>query len=499
MPLDAEKKRLEARLLGLLHQALQERNRDDIVGTSLELGALYISGDLYDRAEECFRRLLEEPVKRLARVDERIQAEAGLAQVMLVRGHLTLAQEALERADRVAGGSEASRLDVHMLQWQRDLHAGLYQDVVDAIESTLDREAADKLGDRRVDIMLLEARARHLLGRHRQAQKLLEKALELAHGAGYEAGAANARSELGMLLMTGAQFKRAHEHLAEALKSAEGAGSVSRLDRDRRRLGILFVRMGRWDEAAQLLRQSYESARDLRTLENRLASQIAAAELQALRGEIDTARDRALDAMEGARASGYVRLHVDGLLLLGTIALEAGRPQEAVEALREAELLYARLAPESPTMVCIQATFGRAHDALGDGTAAAERLMRAHNLARETGDVYERHRIDCFLGQHFARRGADDKAASLLSKAAAELGALGAKYDVAVARLRFAELLVGTTRTRSADERARESKLARSNLFEARRLLQAMGASARLAEVAALEARLHQEPAPSSD
>lgn len=499
MPLDAEKKRLEARLLGLLNQALQERNRDDIVGTSLELGALYLSGDLYDRAEECFRRLLEEPVKRLARGDERTQAEAGLAQVMLVRGHLTLAQEALERAERVVGASDATRLEIRMLQWQGALHAGMYRDVVDAIESMFDREAADKLGDRRVDVMLLEGRARHLLGRHRQAQKLLEKALELAQGAGYEAGAANARSELGMLLQTGGQFKRAHEHLEEALRSAEGAGSVSRLDRDRRRLGMLFVRMGRWEEAGQLLRASYESARDLRTLENRLASQIAAAELQALRGDVDEARDRALDAMEVARASGYVRLRVEGLLLLGFVALETGRAPEALEPLREAEALYGRLAPESPTMVSIQATLGRVHDALGDGPAAAERLLRAHNLARETGDVYERHRIDCFLGQHFARSGAEDKATSLLSKAAAELGALGAKYDVAVARLRFAELLVGTARPRSAEERARESKLARSNLFEARRLLQAMGATSRLAEVAALETRLHQEPATSSD
>lgn len=499
MPLDAEKKRLEARLLGLLHQALQERNRDDIVGTSLELGALYLSGDLYDRAEECFRRILEEPVRRLARGDERWQAEAGLAQVMLVRGHLTLAREALERAERVVGASDATRLDIRMLQWQRDLHAGLYREVVDAIEATLEHESPERLGDHRVDVMLLEARARHLLGRHRQAQKLLDKALELAQSTGYEAGAANARSELGILLLTVGQFKRAHEHLAEALRSDEGAGSVSRLDRDRRRLGTLFVRMGRWEEAAQLLRLSYESARDLRTLENRLASQLAEAELLALRGDVEDAHDRTLDALEVARASGFVRLHVEGLLLLAQVALEAGRPQDALEPLREAETLYGRLAPESTTMVFIQATLGRAQDELGDAADAYVHLMRAHNLARETGNIYDRHRIDSLLGQHFARAGAADKAANLLSRAAAELGTLGAKYDVAVARLRFAQLLAGTASARTPEERGREMKLARSNLFEARRLLQAMGATARLAEVAALEARLQQEPAPSAD
>ncbi len=499
MPLDAEKKRLEARLLGLLHQALQERNRDDIVGTSLELGALYLSGDLYDRAEECFRRVLEEPVKRLARGEEKTQAEAGLAQVLLVRGHLTLAREALERAQRAAGVSDATLLEIRKLEWQRDLHEGRYRDVVDAIEATLDHETVEKLGDGRVDVMILEARARTLLGRHRPAQKLLEKAFELAQSNGYEAGAANARSELGVLLGIVGQFKRAHEHLTEALKSDEGAGSLVRLDRDRYRLGTLFLRMGRWQDAGKLLHEAYESARDLRTLDNRLSSQLGEAELMALRGEREEARDRAMDAMEVARAAGFVRLHVQGLLVLGTVALESEQPKEALEFLREAENLYTRHAPESPMMVQIQARLGRAYDALGEKTTAFERLMRAHNLARETGNIYDRHRIDSYLGEHYVRSGAEDKAATLLSKAAADLGTLGAKYDVAVTRLRFAQLLIGSSRERSAEERARETKLARSNLFEARRLLEAMGAASRLAEVAALEARLHQAPAASAE
>ncbi len=499
MPLDAEKKRLEARLLGLLQQALSERNRDDIVATSLDLGALYLSGDLYDRAEECFRRVLEEPVKRLAKGDEKALAEAGLAQVMLVRGHLTLAREALERAERAVTGADAVLLEIRKLQCQRDLHVGVYRDVVDAIEATLDRETAETLGDGRIDFMVLEGRARQLLGRHRQAQRLLEKALELAQSTGYEAGAANARSELGVLLVILGQFKRAHDHLEETLRSDEGAGSLYRLDRDRRRLGTLFLHMGRWQEAAKLLRESYESARDLRSLENRLSSQLGEAELLALRGDLEEARDRALDAMEVARAAGFVRLQVEGLALLALAAVESKHAREALDFLREAEALYSRLAPESPTMVQIQALFGRAHDLAGEPAPALERLMRAHNLARETGNVYDRHRIDSCLGLHYASQGAEDKAAGLLSKAAAELGSLGAKYEVAVARLRFAQLLVGTNRVRGAAERARETKLARSNLFESRRLFEAMGAASRLAEVAALESRLHQEPATSAE
>ncbi len=499
MPLDAEKKRLEARLLDVLQRALQERNRDDIVGTSLELGALYLSGDLYDRAEECFRRVLEEPVRRLARNEEKAQAEAGLAHVLLLRGHLTLAREALERAERVVSSHHATLLEIRRLQCQRDLHGGQFRDVVDNIEATLQRESAEVLGDGRIDFMVLEGRARLLLGRLRQAQRLLEKALELAESTGYEAGAANARSELGVLFVVLGQFKRAHEHCTEALRSNEGSGSLFRLDRDRCRTGMLLVRMGRWEEGAKLLRDSYTSSRDLRTLENRLAAQLAEAELRALRGELDEARDQALYAMEVARAAGFVHLHVQGLLAVAHVALESGRAQEALEVLREADGLYARIAPEGPTMVQIQAALGRAHYALGDHATGFERFTRAHNLARETGNVYDKHRVDTEMGRHFARTGAEDKAATILSKAAAELGALGAKYDVAVTRLAFAQLLVDTKRARSAEERARETKLARSNLFEARRLLESMGATSRLAEVAAVASRLHQHPAPSSE
>ena len=137
MPLDSEKKRLEARLLTVLSQALQERNRDDIVGTSLELGTLYMSGDLYEKAEECYRRVLEAPVAALARPDERADAETGLAEVALRRGHLTLAAEALARAEKLLEAEDASLYAVRLLQCRRDLHAAQYRDAVDVIEAAL--------------------------------------------------------------------------------------------------------------------------------------------------------------------------------------------------------------------------------------------------------------------------------------------------------------------------------------------------------------------------
>ena len=74
MPFDHEKMRLEARLLGLLSQALQDRNRDDIVSSLLALGDLYLSADLYEKSEEYLQRILDEPVSQLARHDERARA-----------------------------------------------------------------------------------------------------------------------------------------------------------------------------------------------------------------------------------------------------------------------------------------------------------------------------------------------------------------------------------------------------------------------------------------
>ena len=131
MPLDSEKKRLEARLLTLLNQALRERNRDDIVATSLELGALYYSGDLYDRSEESFRGVLEEPVVQLARAEEKAQAEAGIARVLLTRGHLTLAREALERAERHLDEPDDVMLEIRKLRWEHQgrILADVYREV----------------------------------------------------------------------------------------------------------------------------------------------------------------------------------------------------------------------------------------------------------------------------------------------------------------------------------------------------------------------------------
>jgi len=496
MPLDSEKKRLEARLLDLLSQALGERNRAGVVSTSVELGWLYLSGDLYEKSEECFRRVLEEPLAPLARAEEKAQAEVGTAHVALRRGHLTFVREALERAEKLAPTHHDVGLEIRKVQCQRDLQVGRYRDAVDIIEGALQREPAEKLGDTRVDFMVLEGRARALLGRNRQAQRLLEKALELAQTTGYEAGAAGAHAELGALQAVVGQFKSAHGHISAALTSDEAMCSQYRLDRDRQRMGVLLLRMGRWDEADGFLRGAYESSRDLRTLENRLASQLGRAELLFLRGDSDEARDLALDAMEVARAAGFVRWHVEGLLRLATVALVAARAREALEFLHEAESFYAGVAPESSLMVQVLSAVGRAHNALGEPAPAFEWLMRAHNLARETGNHYERYRIDGWLGLHFRHSGEDDKALAVLSQAAADLGAQGAKHDVALTRLALARTLLDR-RGSHATERHRELRLARSNLFEARRLLAAMGARTRLAELDELEARLQHDPAPS--
>src|SRR5437870_1746847 len=95
MPFDHEKMRLEARLLGLLSQALQDRNRDDIVSNLLALGDLYLSGDSYEKSEEYFQRILDEPVVQLARPEERARARLNLASLAMRRGHLGAAGEGL--------------------------------------------------------------------------------------------------------------------------------------------------------------------------------------------------------------------------------------------------------------------------------------------------------------------------------------------------------------------------------------------------------------------
>jgi tetratricopeptide (TPR) repeat protein len=499
MPFDDEKMRLETRLLGLLSQALQDRNRDEIVSSTLALGDLYLSGDLYEKAEEYFRRLFEEPLLQLARPDEKARAHLSLATVAMRRGHLGQARDGLKRARDLLSGSHAINLEARRLHCELELHAGRYREVVDAIESTLSNESPEKLGDLRVDFMLIEGRARRLMGRNRQAGRLLEKALDVAHKSGYEAGSAGAHSELGRLLTLVGRFKQAQEHLEAALRSDEGT-SPWRLGVDQRRMALLQMRMGRWAEAEALLDHSYQSSLDLNILDSRLASQTVRATLRRLRGQFDDAYDLALDAMEAARAAGFLRRQVQAQLCLAHVAFERGQTGEALGLLRDAESMYSRPAPESNWMLQMNLLAGRVHDAAGEVPEGFDRLMRAHNLARETGNDLERHVVDSYLGEHFRGRGEEEKAAELLTRAARELGTLGAKWDIARARFSLAHLLADAHMARTLEERQREMKLARSNLFEASRLFELLGAAPRLAECRALEAKMQPErPAATSE
>jgi tetratricopeptide (TPR) repeat protein len=436
----------------------------------------------------------------MARPEERARAHLLLATVMLQRGHLTLAREGLKKARDMQVGSSVVHLEARRLHGELEMHAGHYREVVDAIESTLSTESPDKLGEKRIDFMLLEGRARRLMGRNRQASRLLDKALELAEKTGYEAGVGGARSELGRLQTVLGKFKQAQEHLEAALRSDEGMVSQRRINRDHRRLALLYIRTGRWDEAERLIGLSYQSSREIGNFEGRVASQLVRSELGRLRGAYDDAYDLALDCVEAARSAGYVRRHVQGLLQLARLASDRGQSREAMELLREAEALYGRAAPESGLMLHIQLLAGRVHDLQGETAEAFDRLMRAHATARETGNDLERHVIDSLLGDHFRRRGEEEKAVELLTRAARDLGTLGAKFDVAGARLSLAKLLSQARMARSLEERQREMKLARSNLFEAKRLFENMGAAPRVAECAELESRLQPErPAAAPD
>jgi tetratricopeptide (TPR) repeat protein len=201
--------------------------------------------------------------------------------------------------------------------------------------------------------------------------------------------------------------------------------------------------------------------------------------------------------MEVARAAGYLLLHVTGLTILSQVALEADDPRAALEYAREADALYGRRAPESAMMLRIFRCIADAHSAMAQHPQAFEVLKRAHALARETGNLYSQQVIEAQLGRHYLRTGDSSKAAEVLEAAAAELGDLGAKYDIAMVRFWYAEVLWKRCMAGISDDRAKDIKRARSNVFEARRLLESMQAANRLKEVAALEEEFRND-APST-
>ena len=152
-------------------------------------------------------------------------------------------------------------------------------------------------------------------------------------------------------------------------------------------LALLRLAQGRADVAAAGIEVAVRAATDRVTRARMCAAQV---EIALATADLDTARRACADLESAADAYGTSGLEAGALHWRGAVALEAGRPDEALPALRAACRRWHEVhARYEAARAC--ALLGRAYRLLGDEDAAGAELESARRRFEELGaDVDER-------------------------------------------------------------------------------------------------------------
>ncbi len=172
--------------------------------------------------------------------------------------------------------------------------------------------------------------------RFEEALGLFERATELLTTVGHTGGAAQARYNVGDVLLRQGRLPEAETALREALRVSRSVGDLEGVAFATRELGRAVARQGRHAEALSLLEEAGAGFRDLGAKAEVVDTDGAIAECRLLTGEPGQALSLASDALERARELGAATPLPAILRIRGYALLGLGRPEEAEQALREA-------------------------------------------------------------------------------------------------------------------------------------------------------------------
>jgi eukaryotic-like serine/threonine-protein kinase len=279
-------------------------------------------------------------------VDERDRASlaragARIASLLFFAGRQVLGAKVLDVAERAAiGGGPEVQARIHQARAPRARQGGR---PAEALEHLVAAEAAFRtVGDEPNTCSMLSNRGFALseLGAYREARPVIEEAMAIAERLGLAIIAANARSNLGMVQLRLGEVASAEQ--------SERAAIVAFESRDRRQLGIAYVYL-----ALVLLE----------------AKSAAGAEVEARR------------AVELLDAAPPLRPYAGAVLACAL--LELNRPQEALEAAREATRFQEAGGKVEEGDALVRLTHARALFACGDRAAAAKCVVIARDRLLE--------------------------------------------------------------------------------------------------------------------
>jgi predicted ATPase len=229
------------------------------------------------------------------------------------------------------------------------------------------------------------AHARRRVGAFDRARADFERAIASARTAGDAEVEGRTRSRLGLLLISTRQLADAHRELDEALR-------MHQRNRDRPweahtlyALGLLRNEQGQPERASEAFERALRIFEDVGTVEMLGTVRLHLADAHLHRGRIDDAARESQAALEAHRQTGNVWLEAVDICNHGSVALSAGRFEEAVT---HYDLGLALLKPigDDRSMGTFLGLRAMAVAALGRLEVARADLAHGVDLVRGSGD-----------------------------------------------------------------------------------------------------------------
>jgi tetratricopeptide (TPR) repeat protein len=293
------------------------------------------------------------------------------------------------------------------------------------------------------------------MGDHEGAKAGYEEALAGFRKIGNRMGTASALTGLGNEAKERGEFGAARRYYDEALAGHRETGDVVAQSICRANLGFMALLLGDLDEAQ---RQYEDSLRLARSAENQIFTATALAglgEALAWKGDLAGARRRHEEGLSIRSRIGEERGAAESRMLLAALALDEGRPKDALTALRDLPGAFRKVgSPEFEAWA--RALRARALLDVGDVAAAQAEVTQARAVVG--GVVPPEVRFPLAIAEARVRAAAGDAkgAAKSLEAAAAQARGLGlAPYDL-MARLALADVEIGSGGEQAGRARRRE-------------------------------------------
>jgi tetratricopeptide (TPR) repeat protein len=333
-------------------------------------------------------------------------------------------QPYLDRRARASAGLT----ELHLARAQLESARGAYRDSLAAARAatTMAREIGEP--DLVAAADLRQAEALGILGRHRDAQRLLESVV--ASASSVDPGTlSRAFATLGTASLQAGQFRQSRAYRARALELAEHTGSPAQIGSALLFSATTNFYLGEWDTSAELLERADVLASGASG--SLLGCQVGLSRglLDLYRGDDESGRARVNASLRWAEEHGYRSGALNAEIALAEADMQVGRSADAVARL---SALVERMDEDTIALSDLLLTLATACLEAGDVSRAGELLTRA--LVGTTGSHSRLGFLEMLLvqGAIHRREGLMDEATNVLEGALTL--ARGMPYPFAEAR-----------------------------------------------------------------